>query len=322
MEYRSFSDLSRLILNNIDKLPSNIDLVVGIPRSGMLVANYIALIINKPISDIDGFINDKIMKCGRTKNISNNVQIISDCKNVLVVDDSVSTGQSIQECRKKLQGYSSVNFIYCAPYVISSSRNMVDIYFEIVNQPRVFEWNLFHHVSVLDKTLFDMDGVLCKDPTLLENDDGENYKQFLLNAKPKIIPSCQIGGIVTSRLEKYRDETELWLCNNQVKYKELIMLNATAQERVQNQLHGKFKAEIYKNSKALLFIESSQCQAEEIYKITNKAVYCLENNTFYNGGKLYELRFEKKAFIKNILRKCSFIMWIYKYIQKLLYANK
>lgn len=62
----------------------------------------------------------------------------------------------------------------------------------------------------------DIDGVLCADPTPEENDDGEKYRHFLLNTPPLFIPKVTIGTLVTSRLEKYRPETEAWLQKNHV----------------------------------------------------------------------------------------------------------
>ena len=50
MNFRTVSDLTKTIMKKIDIIPSDIDLIVGIPRSGLLVANYIALLLNKPIT--------------------------------------------------------------------------------------------------------------------------------------------------------------------------------------------------------------------------------------------------------------------------------
>lgn len=55
IEYRSIVDMNNIIVKNLQKLPHDIDLVVGIPRSGMLPANLIALYLNKPFTDIDSF---------------------------------------------------------------------------------------------------------------------------------------------------------------------------------------------------------------------------------------------------------------------------
>ena len=39
--YKSFSDLNSAIIRNLHKFPHDIDIVVGIPRSGMLPANLV-----------------------------------------------------------------------------------------------------------------------------------------------------------------------------------------------------------------------------------------------------------------------------------------
>ena len=48
MNYRSIADLNHTILKQLHMLPRDFDLVVGVPRSGMLPANLIALYLNLP----------------------------------------------------------------------------------------------------------------------------------------------------------------------------------------------------------------------------------------------------------------------------------
>ena len=95
--------------------------------------------------------------------------------------------------------------------------------------PRYFQWNIFNHPD-LEKTCFDIDGVLCPDPTSSQNDDGEEYIEFIENTPPLYLPGQTIGCIVTSRLEKYRVPTQKWLAKHQIKYKELKMLNLPTKE--------------------------------------------------------------------------------------------
>lgn len=312
MNYRSIADMCNVVRKNIEKVPKDVDLIVGVPRSGLFVANYIALIMNKPLSDFNGLLEGRMLSAGRTKDVSNNIKDVLECKKILIVDDSVASGKSIIECKEKLEGFKEdVEIIFCTVYVISSSIDLVDIYFEILDPPRIFEWNLFHYTSILKRTLFDLDGVLCRDPSDEENDDGINYLTFLKNTEAKIIPVCSIGGIVTSRLEKYRESTEKWLNENDVKYDSLIMLQATSEERRNKQLYAIFKAEVYKKSDAILFIESSENQAIEICNISHKPVYCIENNLFYDGNKLYHLQYEPASKIKNLLRRSKFLKKIY-----------
>lgn len=312
MNYRSIDDLTKMIFNNISKIPHDVDLIVGIPRSGLLVANCISLLMNKPLTDIDGLLDGRILENGHTKNNSGNISNIEECHKILVVDDSVASGESIMTCKSKLSNVSTtIEVVYCAAYVLTSSKHMVDIYFQVVDDPRLFEWNIFHQPATLKKMCFDIDGVLCDDPTPKQNDDGDAYKKFLENASPKIIPSGRIGSIVSSRLEKYRSETELWLKENGIEYDRLILLNATAEERRNNNLHATFKAEYYKKTNAVLFIESEERQAVEINNISGKPVFCIENQKFYSGNKKYKIKFETKSNIRGFFRRSKMLRNIY-----------
>ena len=152
MNFRSINDLCNLIRNKISLVPSDVDLIIGIPRSGLLAANYIALLLNKPLTDIEGFVDGRILSSGRTKDISHNVDKISDAKKILIVDDSIASGASLKKCRDIIREKNiKSKIIYCAIYALPSSKKYVDIYFEIVNSPRIFEWNLFSHTLFLPK---------------------------------------------------------------------------------------------------------------------------------------------------------------------------
>ena len=59
--------------------------------------------------------------------------------------------------------------------------------------------------------------------------------------------------------------------------------------RIRLGLHGVFKANIYQNSDAVLFIESDDRQAQHIYACTNKPVYCTGSNRFYNRDNSFDV---------------------------------
>ena len=316
MVFKSFSDLNADIFSNLSKIPKNIDLIVGVPRSGLLLANMIALILNKPITDVNGIGEQRIISMGRTKNVGNNLEFCN-LHTILVVEDSINTGKSFSEVRRIIQALDlDCRVIYLAAYVTKEHAKDVDIYFEVLNPPRVFEWNIFHHRMLLGKACFDMDGVLCEDPTAEQNDDGEQYRAFLQNAAPKILPSAAIGCIVTSRLEKYRELTETWLREHGVEYRELVMLDATAEERKSLGLHAIFKADVYKRKEAMLFVESSARQAEEIFELTKKPVYCIENNRFYDGSAGYKLQYETKLKLRRALSKSRLLKAAYQKLKQ------
>ncbi|MBR1728760.1 MAG: hypothetical protein IJ728_04475 [Selenomonadaceae bacterium] len=56
MNFVTFSALNNDVIKNLHKIPRDIDLVIGVPRSGLLVANILALYLNKPLISIDMFI--------------------------------------------------------------------------------------------------------------------------------------------------------------------------------------------------------------------------------------------------------------------------
>jgi len=288
MFYRNISDLNKVILKRLSILPRDFDLIVGIPRSGMLPANLLALYLNKPYTDLNSFVNGHIYKAGARGQFFD----IKSFKKILIVDDSIASGSAIQKCRESLkEAEGDFNISFCAIYVVPGKEKLADFYFEVIPQPRYFQWNILNH-TVLEKACFDIDGVLCVDPTEDQNDDGPIYTDFILNAPPLFIPGAKIGTIVTSRLEKYRTETETWLKNNNVKFNDLVMLdlpNKEARQRANS--HAEHKANTYKSRNYVLFVESSLSQAIEINRLTKKPVLCTEN---------FEMIFDSESVLYNI----------------------
>lgn len=285
IEYRNFDNMAMAIRKTIPTLKENFDLVVGIPRSGMIPAYMIALFKNIKACSIDEFINGINVSNG----LSRSAKKVKTIKNVLIVDDSLHSGIAISNVKKRLfeAGLSKkYNIKYLAVFAREASVDLVDYYCEIVPTPRMFEWN-YLNININERSCFDIDGVLCVDPTPEQNDDGEEYKKFLLNAKPLYIPTYTIHTIVTSRLEKYRKETETWLKKNGVKYNNLRMLNVkTKEERIRLGAHSKFKAQVYLEAvDTEMFVESEPKQAEEIAKFTGKPVICTANDKLYSFEK-------------------------------------
>lgn len=288
MYYRNVKDLNNIILQRLSIIPRDFDLIVGVPRSGMLPANLLALYLNRPYTDIHSFLNGHIYKAGARSQFFD----ISEFKKILVVDDSIASGAAMVEVKESLKHLETeFDIKYCAVYVIPGKEKMVDYFFEVVPLPRYFQWNILNHTT-LEKACFDIDGVLCADPLPEQNDDGEKYIDFILNAPPLFIPGSKIGTIVTSRLEKYRKETETWLAANNIKYNELVMLNLPNMEaRQRANSHGDHKAKAYLAKPYVLFVESEYHQAVEINRLSKKPVLCTAN---------FEMIFESESFMYNL----------------------
>jgi uncharacterized HAD superfamily protein len=281
ISFQTYNDLAFTIKKIIPCLPSNLDLIVGIPRSGMIPAYMIGAFINCKVCSLDEFIIGLYGNTGE-RPLSNKYN--HDPKNILIVDDSIDSGTALNRAKLKIPSdiLKDKKIEYLAVYARDSSKHLVDYYGKIIPQPRIFQWNYLHH-NILSKSCMDIDGVLCVDPSLDENDDGEKYMYFIRNAKPLYIPPYKIYALVTSRLEKYRIDTEYWLAKYGVQYETLYMLDLpTAEERRKLNYHAIFKAKVYsKLSLAELFIESEPEQAQKIAELTHKPVICVKNDEYY-----------------------------------------
>lgn len=288
MIYKSYKDLADTIRLNAWKVPADVDLIVGVPRSGMMAAIMLAEVLNKNVATLDDLVAGHTMGCGgRLMLIKKN-----NGKKVLVVDDTVFQGTSIRKYRHLIaEEHLPFQFIYACVYAEGEhAKEMVDIYFEDIYQPNerlyLYEWNILHHYEHKTKFfMFDMDGVLCKEPP--DERSTQEYEAYLPDALPMVVPTTKLGAIVTYRLEKYRGVTEAWLQKHGIQCGELRMFPAADYiERGKIMNHYQFKGEAYRDAEwAQLFIESCSSQADWINYISHKPVFCYEDGILYNKYK-------------------------------------
>jgi orotate phosphoribosyltransferase len=291
MRYRSIAELNGDIVEWLHRLPRDLELIVGVPRSGLLAASILALHLNLPLTDVEGLIEGRVLQPG-PRYTGTVADLLGEQRRVLVVDDSILFGRQLESVKERINAASLPHTIrYAALYPAPGSEQQVDFFFETIATPRCFEWNLMHHPWVLSKTCMDIDGVLCRDPSSEENDDGPEYRQFLQRAERHYLPTAPIRWLVTARLEKYRSLTEEWLAANGVEYSELIMMGYPdmAARRAAN-AYASFKAEIYRRTGAILFVESSPALAAEIARLSGKSVFCLETRRMIDPEPLARVR--------------------------------
>ncbi|MBK7663922.1 MAG: phosphoribosyltransferase [Sterolibacteriaceae bacterium] len=292
---------------NLYRLPGDVDLVVGVPRSGLLVANVIALMLNLPLATVRDLLDNRPLNVGRTRKCARNALVFpAEAKHVLVVDDSVASGGSMAHARGQIEARGVAQRVsYCAIYASGRHHVGVDFVFETVGMPRMFEWNVMHH-PLLSSCCVDIDGILCFDPSPVENDDGEQYVFFLNNARPLMRPSLPIGHLVTSRLEKFRTQTEEWLHLNGIQFGQLHMLDLpSADDRRRLNAHATFKASIYRGCvDAPLFIESEPDQAATISNASGKPVLCYPTQQmFMPGVSVKMVQANGRFFLSRVVRK-------------------
>src|SRR5690242_1989901 len=157
MQFRSIADLHRAVMAGIGKLPRDIDVVVGVPRSGMLPATFLSLALNLPLAELHSFVQGRLLSTGNTRRGPKADMRFEDIRNVLVIDDSIYEGAAMAEARTLMAPLETrFRITYCAVYGAKSS-SAADIILETVPIPRVFEWNVLHH-SMLQRACVDIDG--------------------------------------------------------------------------------------------------------------------------------------------------------------------
>jgi orotate phosphoribosyltransferase len=199
---------------------------------------------------------------------------------ILVIDDSVNNGKEMKRVRDVLSG-AGLEAHLMAVYASSLGRTFVDSFLELLEYPRLFEWNILDHVLGRHACV-DLDGVLCEDPLPRDTCDEEAYRQFIRKVEPLFVPRNAIGWIVTSRLEEYRADTEGWLNKHGIRYKRLIMMqHVTAETRQKFALHSVFKSEVCMDVGALYFIESAVSQARVIARLSQRPCFCVSDMKMY-----------------------------------------
>lgn len=266
MNWKSYSNLVEDVKLWSEQLPVNISRIIGIPRSGMLPATLLGLLRNIPVyqlGDIQKGFGD----------YTHRVKVIQEGI-TLVVDDSVLGGKTMKLAKNTLQEIQNLKF--GTMYTTEIGIQHVDYYFQELDTPRIFEWNVFHG-KFIQESCCDIDGVLCRDPSNFENDDGVNYKRFVRYVPCRMKPSFKIPYLVTCRLQKWRKHTEWWLDFHGIKYGELIMMNhKTKQQRIKVGNYAGYKAQVYLEKDVSIFIESNYKHAKKIFAITSKPVLCTD----------------------------------------------
>jgi len=283
MNFVSLDDLYRDIALWERQLPY-FDAVCGVPRSGLIPATYIALRRNIRLVELSDLLRQPEGAIERATLRDNNPAAKKAVGNRLLLVDDSSSNQSVtfRERRSKLADQSTLKITYGAVYR-ASEHSLVDCFFREVPMPRIFGWN-WHRNWWLQYAMCDMDGVICADWTHRhENNVDPEFEHHVTDAKPLFPPHVPIIAVVTSRIEKYRKETELWLRKHGVQYKKLIMHPApTAEERRKANDHAVRKAKAYyQDNNAKLFVESDRNQAAVIFRLANKPVLCTDTMTMF-----------------------------------------
>jgi len=262
------------------KIPSDVTAIAGVARSGLSVATMLAMYLQLPMITIRQTLND-IVDTGNGWRLGGSRHIDPRQGKILVVDDTVMTGNSIKAIRPLVNSQIG-NAVYAAVYVNPLAKLKPDIWAVDLPWPHILEWNVFN--SILSPSCaMDFDGILCHDCPAGSDDDGEKYVDFIRNAQPLYVPRrCAVPLIVTARIEKYRAETEDWLTRHGIRWNQLVMHPAkTLRERMRDNIPA-YKAKHYAawakhhrpSPGPIIFFESEDWQAKEIARASQLMVIC------------------------------------------------
>lgn len=268
----TIQELNEATLKLIPKV-EEFDGFVGIPRSGMIPATLLSVLLNKPLFST---VNDKIeiLSCTSPHGGDRMDNFKGDITNLLFVDDTVHDGLALRRIKEKFGDVKTA----CV-FVTKHSCDKVDYHSEILDPPHFLEWNFFNS-GYVRTAMFDIDGIFCENVPRNVCQNEEDYINWISNVKPikhRIPTLFEASKLVTGRLEKYRDVTENWLKKHNFNYKELVMFPTDrVEERNKNhyQVVGNFKAEIFKLSRQKYFVESEKEEALIIKENSTKTVVC------------------------------------------------
>ena len=129
MHFKSLCDLVKDVNQWVSILPGNYDCVVGIPRSGMLVANIVALKMNLPLGDLDGFLEGRLLAMGRRFGDQSSEEFLKTRRRVLIIDDSIASGAAMRIAKKQIEESAPQHDLtIAAVYVTPEGCKLCDIY--------------------------------------------------------------------------------------------------------------------------------------------------------------------------------------------------
>lgn len=289
--YYTGEHLYRIIANNIYKIPHDIKGVIAIARGGLFPGFIISEHFNIPITTLDKFIENQ-QTCWFNESTTIKFNEIINGK-LLIVDDSIDTGNSIYAAMEKIKNISNFytfSFIYAAIHSTYLRFDNLIVLDDKQESFRLYEFNLFR-TYIFNNVVTDLDGVLCIDPKWGLDTKENEYIDFI-NTAPKYLNIPSIDIILTSRLEKYRKQTEDWLYKNNIKYNKLIM---SPLENINDKLllmkenkwsDAIWKCNEYKNicgnqQRIPVMIESNLFDAQYIKQnFNNGIIFCTDKNCF------------------------------------------
>ena len=274
-------DCKNKLLPQLGKL--NLRGISGVPRSGVFPASLLAMWLNIPL-----YVFDNAGKFSPLSAMSDfgGVRMQHHKERdgiILVLDDTVYGGVSMKNMKDLVGGND--NILYGSVYVHPNSQCVVDVFADVLKPPHFLEWNFFNS-AYIESSLLDFDGILSPNVPYEKCQNEEDYIDYISNVEPfyhRLPRTYKCKGIVTARLEKYRDITEAWLDKHGIEYGSLTMFPTDRREqRDANHVveAAKFKTEAIRKLNPAYFVESEISEANIIRKSIARTIICPDEGRF------------------------------------------
>ena len=262
----TLNELTQWTSQWVRNFPVSFDLIVGVPRSGLLVGSIIAAKLGKPLTTPEGFARNEIWMSERSAN--KNLRY----DKILLVDDTVGRGRQLA---KALAQFQPGDFQVTTAAVIATEEGTthVDLYYRRISDPILCEWNMLH--AKKGNLAVALEGVLCHDLPRGMRADEKAYLTWVRSARAYLVPTFEIDAIVAVRDPKYRADTEEWLAEHRIAYKNLILWDAVGPvadeaRQIRYKIDSLFKL------KPDLYWEAGYGAAAEICRRTKIPTLCID----------------------------------------------
>jgi len=253
-----------------ESLPADIGCVIGMARSGLIAATYLACQLHVPLACVTETGHITIGGGCRARNMR------WLAGRPLVLDDTLCSGRTMLAVQGILRAaYPETEILQAVIY--SARLDIPCLTYVVRHYPTThyLEWNYFNSSLVRDAA-FDFDGILCHDISAEDDDDGPRYLHAIRHARALAFPRRNVlPAIITARMNRYRRDTVEWMQRYGIKTRTLRMGPwKSLKERNQPDEVVAWKAAQFASLSAKLFVESDWRQAGPIAKLAGKPVLC------------------------------------------------
>ncbi|MDN6900284.1 phosphoribosyltransferase [Oenococcus sicerae] len=209
--YRTIDDLNNLIKENLARLQSyDFDLIVGLPRRGMIPATLIGLFLNKPVVSFNELNANLASEKIGYRLQEESAKFPKSYNNILLVDDSTDEGSVFEQAITKLDDATAKKVTTLSIYATAKGGTRVDLHLETLEEPKLYEWNISHKKAALADAAMRFEGIIATNA---------------LTGKwiPITLPSYPVKLIYSGLREKHREKLETFLHDNGVEFEQLQM---------------------------------------------------------------------------------------------------